>query len=159
MAESAPAPKTILRGHKAQVHAAAFVRGNERLLTGDADGFVVLWDLTIMRPRAVWRAHENAILGLRGWGQDKVITHGRDHRLVVWQLGVRDEERMSVALPLEDVPEPRLQPWILHILEVNTMNFCSFAACPRSCGKGDIDIDSVSEILVAVPNTLASEAL
>jgi WD40 repeat protein len=67
-------PKTILRGHKAQVHAAAFVRGNERLVTGDADGFVVAWDLTIMRPRAVWKAHENAILGIAGLGNDRLIT-------------------------------------------------------------------------------------
>lgn len=74
MAESPPAPKAILRGHKAQVHAATFIRQNERLITGDAEGYVVLWDLTIMRPRAVWRAHESAILGIKGWGDDKIIT-------------------------------------------------------------------------------------
>lgn len=73
--EAAPVqPKSILRGHKAQVHAAAFIRGNERLVTGDADGFVVVWDLTIMRPRVVWRAHSNAILGACGWGKDRIIT-------------------------------------------------------------------------------------
>lgn len=73
--EARPAqPKSILRGHKAQVHAAAFVRGNERLLTGDADGFVVAWDLTTMRPRAVWQAHDKAILGLAGWGPERLIT-------------------------------------------------------------------------------------
>lgn len=27
-----------------------------------------------MRPRAVWRAHEKAILGIQGWGSDKIIT-------------------------------------------------------------------------------------
>lgn len=75
MAESTPSPKAILRGHKAQIHAATFVRHNERLATGDAEGWVVLWDLTIMRPRAVWRAHENAILGIRGWGRDNIITY------------------------------------------------------------------------------------
>jgi hypothetical protein len=68
-----PSPKTILRGHKAAVHVAEFVRANERLITGDAEGYVVLWDLVIMRPRAVWRAHENAVLNVQGWG-DKVIT-------------------------------------------------------------------------------------
>lgn len=74
MAETAPSPKNILRGHKDAVHAATFLRQNERLATGDADGYVVLWDLVIMRPRVVWRAHENAILGIRGWGDDKVVT-------------------------------------------------------------------------------------
>lgn len=74
MAGNLPSPKNILRGHKAQVHAAAFVRQNERLATGDAEGFVSLWDLTIMRPRAVWKAHEGAILGVRGWGDERIIT-------------------------------------------------------------------------------------
>ncbi|CAM1511002.1 Fc.00g085150.m01.CDS01 [Cosmosporella sp. VM-42] len=155
MADSAPSPKAILRGHKAQVHAATFIRGNARLVTGDAEGCVVLWDLTIMRPRAVWRAHENAILGIRGWGDDKIISHGRDHKLIVWKVGEEDEKQLSTTLPVEDVPTPRLQPWILHLLEVNTLNFCSFAACAQEPGH----IDNASEILVAVPNTLTSEAV
>ncbi|KAF5025938.1 hypothetical protein F66182_1973 [Fusarium sp. NRRL 66182] len=155
MDSSAPSPKSILRGHKSQVHAAAFVRSNERLVTGDADGFVVLWDLTIMRPRAVWRAHEKALLGVRGWGDDKIITHGRDMKLIVWQLSEADEENLSTTLPVEEVPTPRAQPWILHLLQVNTLNFCAFAACPRVSGP----IDTASEILLAVPNTLHSDAI
>lgn len=74
MTSSAPSPKSILRGHKSQVHAAVFVRSNERLVTGDANGFVVVWDLTVMRAKAVWRAHEKAILGIRGWRHDRIIT-------------------------------------------------------------------------------------
>ncbi|GAB1318630.1 Astra associated protein 1 Asa1 [Madurella fahalii] len=155
--EARPAhPKSILRGHKAQVHAAAFACGNERLLTGDADGFVVSWDLTIMRPRVVWQAHTNAILGIAGWGRARLITHGRDNKLVIWKLGADDESRLSTSLPLDPSPEPRPQPWILHMLEVNTMNFCSFTYCPVS---PELPASASSEILVAVPNTLASEAI
>ncbi|KAF7541726.1 hypothetical protein G7Z17_g11903 [Cylindrodendrum hubeiense] len=155
MADSAPSPKAILRGHKAQVHSATFIRGNTRLVTGDAEGYVVIWDLTIMRPRAVWRAHESAILGVQGWGNDKIISHGRDHKLIVWKLGPDDEDNLSKTLPVEDVPEPRPQPWVLHLLEVNTMNFCSFAVSSSSPGH----MDDSSEILIAVPNTIASEAI
>ncbi|KAI5457112.1 WD40-repeat-containing domain protein [Mariannaea sp. PMI_226] len=155
MADQVPSPKAILRGHKAQVHSATFIRGNDRLVTSDAEGYVVLWDLTIRRAQAVWRAHENAILGVQGWGNDKIITHGRDNKLIIWKLSQDDEAHLSKVLPVEDVAEPRAQPWILHLLEVNTMNFCSFAACPSSPGS----MDSSSEILVAVPNTLASEAI
>ncbi len=72
--QAAAQPKSVLRGHRAQVHATTFVRQNQRLASGDADGFVVLWDLTVMRPRAVWRAHAGAILGISGWGNDKLIT-------------------------------------------------------------------------------------
>ena len=57
---------------------------------------------------------------------------------------------MSTALPLDASAPARKQPWILHILEVNTMNFCSFAHCPG------VDAE---ELLIAVPNTLASESV
>ncbi|KAH6635675.1 WD40-repeat-containing domain protein [Chaetomium sp. MPI-SDFR-AT-0129] len=156
-AENRPAqPKAILRGHKAQVHAAAFVRGNERLLTGDADGFVVAWDLTVMRPSAVWRAHENAILGIAGWGDDRLITHGRDNKLIVWKFTAQEESQLSTKLPLDPSTETRPQPWMLHMLEVNTMNFCTFSYCPATAGSGAA---APTEILIAVPNTLASEAI
>ncbi|KAF4447104.1 hypothetical protein F53441_9335 [Fusarium austroafricanum] len=155
MDSSTPTPKSILRGHKAQIHAAAFIRSNERLITGDADGFVVLWDLTIMRPRAVWRAHEKALLGVRGWGNDKIVTHGRDMKLIVWKLGEADEEHLSTALPVEEVSTPRAQPWMLHLLEVNTLNFCAFAFCSSAPGS----LDAADEVLLAVPNTLHSDAI
>ncbi|KAI1765393.1 WD40 repeat-like protein [Hypoxylon sp. FL1150] len=154
MSQHCPAqPRSVLRGHHAQVHAVEFVRNNQRLVSGDADGFVILWDLTIMRPRAVWRAHTNAILGIADWGDDKIITHGRDNRLVVWKLGLQEEMAMSAALPLDESAPDRPQPWVLHILEVNTMNFCSFASCaPELDG-------SPEEIFIAVPNTLETEAV
>ncbi|KXJ89162.1 WD40-repeat-containing domain protein [Microdochium bolleyi] len=145
-----PTPKSVLRGHESQVHAAAFVRNNQRLATGDADGFVVLWDLATRRPRAVWRAHTSAILGIASWGCDRLITHGRDHRLVVWKVTEEDEAGLSVALPLDKGVSPRPEPWVLHILNVNTMNFCAFASCPA---------EADGELLVAVPNTLASESV
>ncbi|KAI8946703.1 WD repeat-containing protein [Xylaria longipes] len=149
-------PKSILRGHGTQVHVTTFIRHNERLASGDADGFVVLWDLAIMRPRAVWRAHAGAILGISGWGDDKVVTEGRDNRLIVWKITADDEGNLSTDLPLDESAPERPQPWILHILEINTMNFCSFAQCSPS---QDTDLAVSDELLVAVPNTLATEAV
>lgn len=162
LAAPPPQPKSVLRGHKAQVHAATFLRANERLLTGDADGFIVAWDLTIMRPRAVWQAHHNAILGIAAWGLHKVITHGRDNRLVVWQLSADDEPALSTTLPLDPAPVHRPKPWMLHVLEVNTMNFCSFASCPASAPPPALSLSlphDASDLLIAVPNTLASGAV
>ena len=68
-------PAYVLRGHQAQIHAVHFLRDNLRLLSGDADGWVVLWNLPIKRPVAVWRAHSNAILGISSWKADKIITY------------------------------------------------------------------------------------
>ncbi|KAI0596822.1 WD40-repeat-containing domain protein [Biscogniauxia sp. FL1348] len=168
--QSPAQPKSVLRGHRAQVHVTEFVRQNRRLASGDADGFVALWDLAIMRPRAVWRAHTSAILGIAGWGDDKIITEGRDNRLIVWKLAEADEAVLSTALPLDGdaAAVERPQPWVLHILEINTMNFCSFAPCaarPDRDGDGDGDdhhnhhAAASEELLVAVPNTLATEAI
>ncbi|KAI1172672.1 WD repeat-containing protein [Nemania sp. FL0916] len=154
--QPAAQPKSILRGHLTQVHATTFIRQNQRLASGDADGFVVLWDLTIMRARAVWRAHNGAILGIFGWGDDKVITEGRDNRLIVWKIAAADESNLSTDLPLDNSVPERPQPWILHILEINTMNFCAFARCsPRP----DIDPAVSDELFVAAPNALTMEAV
>lgn len=72
---SPPQPKYILRGHSSQVHNLCFLRQNTRLLTGDADGWVVLWNVITKRPVAVWRAHTKGILGLGPWtGTDSIIT-------------------------------------------------------------------------------------
>jgi hypothetical protein len=81
--------------------------------------------------------------------------HGRDMKLIVWKLGEADEDHLSTALPVEDVPTPRAQPWVLHLLEVNTLNFCAFAICSSVPGP----VDTASEVLIAVPNTLNSDAV
>ncbi|KAK4666754.1 Astra associated protein 1 Asa1 [Podospora pseudopauciseta] len=151
-------PKTILRGHKTPVQVAAFVRNNERLLTGDSDGFVVAWDLTIMRPRAVWQAHTASILGIAGWGHDRIITHGRDNRLVVWKLTAEHENVLSTSLPLDPSSQPRPKPWMLHVLQISTMNFCSFSYCPAYPDTSPAAA-AADEILLAVPNTLSSESI
>ncbi|KAK6441007.1 Astra associated protein 1 Asa1 [Oleoguttula sp. CCFEE 5521] len=142
-------PKYVLRGHTAQVHAVRFLRRNSRLLTGDADGWVILWDVPIKRPVAVWRAHAQTILGVGVWGEveEKIITHGRDNKLHVWQIRPEDEAGLSNILPIEDLSVERKPPWLLHSLDVNALNFCSFAMChiPNS------DPSAEQNILIAVP--------
>ena len=67
-------PSYILRGHASQIHSAQFVRQNSRLLTGDAEGWVVYWNVETKRALAVWKAHDGPILGTAEWGRDKIIT-------------------------------------------------------------------------------------
>jgi len=81
---------------------------------------------------------------------------GRDNRLIVWKITDADETALSSALPLDDTVSERPRPWILYILEINTMNFCSFASCQSSIEMG---VDPDDELLVAVPNTLQTEAV
>jgi hypothetical protein len=75
---------------------------------------------------------------------------------------------MSVAPPLEQVAVSRPQPWMLHELHVNTLNFCPFASCLAKQGA-DQDNDArpdaadavptSSELLVAVPNAIVSDSV
>lgn len=67
-------PSFVLRGHSAHVHAVHFIQGNTRLLSADAEGWLVSWNLASKRPAAVWRAHAIAVLGIGSWGQDRIIT-------------------------------------------------------------------------------------
>ncbi|KAG9953169.1 WD40 repeat-like protein, partial [Aureobasidium melanogenum] len=146
-------PTYVLRGHNAQIHSVCFVRHNTRLLTGDAEGWLVLWNLASRRPVAVWRGHSAAILALSSWADDRLITHGRDSKLHVWQLKASDESTFSVVLPVEDSITPRHEPWLLHTISVNTLNFCSFSACEASPSEAaQLSPDTIDKaLLVAVP--------
>lgn len=73
-------------------------------------------------------------------------------------MGEEDEARMSIVLPVEAVSTPRPQPWVLHLLNVNTMNFCAFGSCEPSDIKFD-GVDETTELLISVPNTLESESV
>lgn len=106
-----------------------------------------------------------------------LLRHGRDNRLLVWKFSPADETALSTVLPLETTTEPRQKPWLLYALEVNTMNFCEFAMCAvppaedpmapqldedeggKSSAKSESSASPNSELLIAVPNTLASEAV
>ncbi|RDI78259.1 hypothetical protein Vi05172_g11755 [Venturia inaequalis] len=144
-------PLYILRGHKAQIHVVKFVRGNKRLLSGDADGFIIIWDIVSKRARVVWRAHGKAVLGLGAWGGDKILTHGRDGTLKVWQVRGDEEDMFSNALPVEGGTGHWKEPWLLHSLDVNTLNFCAFSMCDAPAVQ--TSPRPTQEVLIAVPGT------
>lgn len=64
---SAATPVYILRGHAAPIHALHIFSQNLRLVSGDAEGWVVIWDLVTKRPVTVWKAHEGAVLELKAF--------------------------------------------------------------------------------------------
>ncbi|MCJ1245444.1 ASTRA complex subunit [Trapelia coarctata] len=176
-------PAYVLRGHTSQVHAVCFAHGNSRLLTGDADGWLICWSLAYKRPTVAWKAHENTLLGLAVWGADRVITHGRDNKLVVWKLGIADESSLDNILPANSTAEGGRKPEVIHALTVNTLNFCPFAwcrdeYCTATAGgnvqsnASDVDIRSDApgmdinsnaktspQILIAVPHSLDSDGI
>ncbi|KIW64410.1 hypothetical protein PV04_09344 [Phialophora macrospora] len=155
--EHGPAvPAYILRGHEASVHALHFYAGNSFLASGDSDGWMVLWSLSSKRPVAVWKAHEAGILQIQHWAKDRLVSHGRDHKLRVWQVRPDALASLSRQLPAEaahsasDLP----QPWLLHSISVSALNFCAFSMC---CENGVEDAArEVPSQLIASPNGLDS---
>ncbi|OJD16795.1 hypothetical protein AJ78_03085 [Emergomyces pasteurianus Ep9510] len=140
-------PVYVLRGHASPIHAVRFYSMNSRLISGDAEGWVVIWDMSTKRAVASWKAHESAVLGVegvvvnsdrdveregQGGGDERwVFTHGRDHKLRVWRLNLADEKDLSKELPVDDLKgaQPQREPWMFHSLSVNALNFCAFSLC------------------------------
>ncbi|KAL4776746.1 WD40-repeat-containing domain protein [Aspergillus nidulans var. acristatus] len=172
-------PTYILRGHGAPIHALQIFSQNLRLVSGDADGWIVVWDLVFKRPVAVWKAHEGAVLEVKGFGRGggrltEIYTHGRDHKLRVWRFRVEDEEVLQKTLPVDlgaqatttpNQKQTAIQPWLMHSLSVNALNFCAFSllSLPDS-EKVPQQPDEKSHTppsaaLIAVPNALDSGAI
>lgn len=70
---------------------------------------------------------------------------------------------MDVTLPVVDAKRRRRQPWLLHVLDVNALNFCAFAMCEDEGAEvkgtsGDLGAggDGSRPVLVAVPNAVDS---
>ncbi|KAJ5159876.1 uncharacterized protein N7482_006880 [Penicillium canariense] len=169
--QSSATPVYILRGHAAPIHALNVFAQNLRLVSGDADGWVVIWDLVTKRPITVWKAHEGAVLEVKGFTVgpqiSEIYTHGRDHKLCVWKLRVEDETFLDKTLPVDmassAIPEKRTQPWLLHSLPVNALNFCAFSmafidvAGGTSLGGVRKEPDTTrQDVLFAVPNAIDS---
>ncbi|KAF7596377.1 Guanine nucleotide binding protein (G protein), beta polypeptide 1-like [Aspergillus hancockii] len=174
-------PTYILRGHASPIHGLHIFHKNLRIISGDAEGWIIIWDLVFKRPVAVWKAHEGAVLEVKALSLDagkvtEVYTHGRDHKLCVWRFHARDEDLLEKTLPVDRVEESRsqpqpqsqsqsstpLQPWLVHSLPVNALNFCAFSMLSIN---GHVETSTKedtpprSSVLFAVPNALDSGAI
>ena len=110
--------------------------------------------VNLIQSSELWRRVLIFLLAILNSQSDVCCRHGKDNKLIVWKLSEEDEASMSTVLPVDTPPEPRKQPWLLNILEVNTMNFCSFAQAPLPS-----DDEGSEELLIAVPNTMSSESV
>ncbi|KAJ5246343.1 hypothetical protein N7468_001326 [Penicillium chermesinum] len=158
-------PLYVLRGHAAPIHALNVFSRNLRLVSGDADGWVVMWDLVTKRPVAAWKAHAGAVLELKGFergqGITEIYTHGRDHKLCVWKIRAEDEGFLGKSLPVDvassGTQKTQAQPWLLHSLPVNALNFCAFSMTTVTSPDAEKSGDAAPKAaFFAVPNALDS---
>lgn len=80
-----------------------------------------------------------------------LIRQGKDNKLLVWKLDEKDEALMSKVLPVDVPDESRMKPWLLYSLDINTVNFCSFAQTEAPFNEPP------NSLLIAVPDALSSE--
>ena len=71
---------------------------------------------------------------------------------------------MDTVLPVQELGLHRRQPWLLHMLAVNTLNFCSFACCEDTAPDPARDQSRAGSgetlpILVAVPSARDSDGV
>jgi ASTRA-associated protein 1 len=153
MSEGPATPKYILRGHNANIHALQFLQSNLYLASGDRNGWLVIWNLASKRPVGVWKAHEDGITALKHWSPDRLLTHGRDHKLRVWQLNFNAEPSdLSLRLPVEGAKDDQPKPWLLHSLDMSALNFCTFSICAETSDRAGAE----QGLLIASANGLDS---
>ncbi|RUS21038.1 hypothetical protein BC937DRAFT_93786, partial [Endogone sp. FLAS-F59071] len=102
----------------------------------DADGQVLVWDLKTRRTTVKWKAHKDSVLSIQEWGANRLITHGRDNNIHVWDC--TNLESLTSGNPLFSLP-------------VNALNFCKFSTCSP---ENDDD-----DLLIAVPSILDSSMI
>ncbi|BAE60148.1 unnamed protein product [Aspergillus oryzae RIB40] len=91
-------PTYILRGHASPIHGLHIFHQNLRLISGDADGWIIVWDLVFKRPVAVWKAHEGAILEVKGFTfSNQTVTE------------VYTKESTTAPFPLRRPQRPQLR--------------------------------------------------
>ncbi|KIK57640.1 hypothetical protein GYMLUDRAFT_228597 [Collybiopsis luxurians FD-317 M1] len=136
----APAPIHLLRSHLSPVAAIFVSKDNERIYSGDASGHACITSTRTLRATASWKAHDDGFLGIEEW-EDAIITHGRDHKLHVWNRPDNQSNSSdiggSAALPDLSVPSIRFS------MDVNALNYCRFSLLSNSI----IASSSVSENL------------
>eukprot|EP00216_Chloropicon_sp_CCMP2111_P005299 CAMPEP_0198236900 /NCGR_PEP_ID=MMETSP1446-20131203/2799_1 /TAXON_ID=1461542 ORGANISM="Unidentified sp, Strain CCMP2111" /NCGR_SAMPLE_ID=MMETSP1446 /ASSEMBLY_ACC=CAM_ASM_001112 /LENGTH=337 /DNA_ID=CAMNT_0043918877 /DNA_START=135 /DNA_END=1148 /DNA_ORIENTATION=+ len=115
-----PDPVTVLRGHGCGVQAVAFhPENNALLLSGDSNGKVKVWDLTIRRPKEERDVNtpEVGLLSLHFCGPNHVVSQGRDGMVKCWDL-----ERFATASNTQPVST----------FSTGCYNFCRLACMPHS---------------------------
>jgi ASTRA-associated protein 1 len=156
------APTPTKTGSEKRVAKRVKYNGSLFLAAGDSHGQVSVTDLSTYRQTAFWKAHDDSILGVELLAQGRVVTHGRDNKVHVWELmKPQDQQRNAVAIssnsaggqraPHSHLPSRMLSslplPKQLLSLEVNSLNYCRFSMLTA---RGN------DEALIAVPHTLES---
>ncbi|CAG8475234.1 24470_t:CDS:2 [Cetraspora pellucida] len=148
VSETPPSPVYIFRGHVEQINSLEFIENNRYLISGDAGGNVIIWDMISRRSKIQFKAHNDGILSIVKF-KDKLISHGRDNTLHVWAFGqlsnAKDEsikeESIKSEISLTDMNFGKDSVLIqVFYVEINDKRDELFIAVPSAKGSSGIDI-------------------
>ncbi|KAL7409943.1 WD40-repeat-containing domain protein [Mrakia frigida] len=145
-----PTPHFILRHHLAQINALTFSPSNHLLYSGDADGIVAVTDTKSRRALAVWKAHEDGVLGVEEWPGVGFLTQGRDNKLHVFAF---PSALPTLGHATTSSAASTSTPKLLYSLDVNALNYCRFSLLPLPSKGGE------EEAWLAMPNLTDSETI
>ncbi|KAJ1966059.1 hypothetical protein GGI12_000324 [Dipsacomyces acuminosporus] len=113
-------PDFVFRGHQSAVNCASFFADDRFLVSGDQEGQIIVWNMLLKKQfAAVPQAHAGPVLAAVGFGDDTIVSQGRDNRIAVWRL---DSSEFSGALSVKAT------------LAVDSMSFCKYAFAQDSGG-------------------------
>ncbi|KAI8850031.1 WD40-repeat-containing domain protein [Chytridium lagenaria] len=128
-------PAFILRGHTSDVQCLAFLLADQMLASGDANGTLILWSMSTLRPSRMWKAHAGGILNVAAVYPQKstdagklLLSQGRDDLIHIWDLTTLLETVPSTSAT-RGVAEKYPDPSPIQSFPVNSLNFCSFDWC------------------------------
>lgn len=132
-----------LKGHGVLVTASCLFGGNT-LVSGDENGWIILWNLNTRRPLGVWKAHDERIITLQAMDKTHLLSHGRDSRIRIWTMSNTTDLKCDLAFD-EDDEEDMIRPDFSE-LAVNSLNFCNVSyyqnrlLAPGTLNSENIDV-------------------
>jgi len=91
-----PLPLFTLRGHKAPVCAVEFLT-NDKIVSGDAEGSLIMWDAESRRVEASRRdAHDRGVLSLAVKDGVMMMSQGREGDIKIWMYSLKDIKLLHV---------------------------------------------------------------
>ncbi|ORZ36978.1 hypothetical protein BCR44DRAFT_1049818 [Catenaria anguillulae PL171] len=142
-------PAFVLRGHQAAVVYTDFAPSPANLLvSGDADGKVILWNLHTFFPIAKWSPHPRQVLCCRFLTSDRLLTMGRNDGICIWDTSAAALD----SIPVPAIPDPvvrlELAPKQVARMELLNVGFCPCHVVPVQESLG---VASQTKFLIACP--------
>lgn len=154
--DNTPNAYATLRAHAFPVTSTNFSSDGKYLISSDEGGWCFVWKVSTRRPVLIFKPHTKSIISaqfLTLGNATSLLTHGRDHKVKVFEFKEKQLKSFKVDLPHETSdgelwPEPDL----IYQQDVNALNFCSVSFAKQAPSAACNDM-----VVFAIPSTMASE--